>query len=68
MTAGAYRLIRYLAENYAVPSVPNRGWEYPQQPLYYIITATIYKLFNGDLNYIGYFSIILFNSIFNILI
>ncbi len=54
---GHIDLIKYLAENYAVPSVPNRGWEYPQQPLYYIITATIYKLFNGDLNYIGYFSI-----------
>ena len=55
---GHIDLIKYLAENYTVPAVPNKGWEYPQQPLYYIITAIIYKFSNGDLNYIGYFSIL----------
>jgi len=58
---GHIDLIEYLAQNYSIPSIPNKGWEYPQQPLYYIITAIIYKLSGGNLIYIGYFSI--FSSI-----
>jgi hypothetical protein len=54
---GHIELIKYLAQNYSIPAVPNKGWEYPQQPLYYIITAFIYKVSNGNLEYIGYFSI-----------
>ncbi len=49
---GHIDLIKYLAQNYALPYMPNRGWEYPQQPLYYIISALIYKLFL----YFGYSS------------
>jgi hypothetical protein len=55
---GHIELIKYLAQNYSIPAVPNKGWEYPQQPLYYIITAFIYKVSNGNLEYIGYFSIL----------
>jgi hypothetical protein len=54
---GHIELIKYLAQNYSIPLVPNKGWEYPQQPLYYIITAFIYKVSNGNLEYIGYFSL-----------
>ncbi len=42
---GHIDLIKYLSQNYALPYMPNRGWEYPQQPLYYIISAFIYKIF-----------------------
>ncbi len=49
---GHIDLIKYLSQNYALPYMPNRGWEYPQQPLYYIISAILYKIFL----YIGYSS------------
>ncbi len=49
---GHIDLIRYLAQNHTLPYMPNRGWEYPQQPLYYIITASIYRIFL----YLGYSS------------
>lgn len=42
---GHINLIKYMAQNYSMPNMPNKGWEYPQQPLYYIITAIIYNLF-----------------------
>ncbi len=49
---GHIDLIKYLAQNYSLPYMPNKGWEYPQQPLYYIISALIYKIFL----YFGYSS------------
>jgi len=55
---GHIDLIKYLAQTHSIPLVPNKGWEYPQQPLYYIITAIIYKLSHGNLEYIGYFSLL----------
>jgi len=41
---GHIDLIKYLAQHYNIPYMPNRGWEYPQQPIYYIISAIIYKI------------------------
>ena len=30
---GHIDLIKYISQNYTLPYMPNRGWEYPQQPL-----------------------------------
>jgi len=61
---GHIDLIKYLAHNYHIPNMPNKGWESPQQPIYYIISAIIYKLgiFWGAtttqaIYIIGYFSL-----------
>jgi hypothetical protein len=61
---GHIDLIKYLAHNYHIPNMPNKGWEFPQQPIYYIISAIIYKLsiFWGAtttqaIDIIGYFSL-----------
>jgi len=35
--------IKFFAENFALP-LPHKGWEFPQQPLYYIISGIIYSL------------------------
>lgn len=65
---GHIEFIKYMANHWSFPS-PSRGLEYPQQPLYYLITGFIYIFsiqfgFNDmqALYHIGYFSI--FCSIF----
>ncbi len=63
---GHIDLIKYIASNYSIPNMPNKGWEYPQQPLYYIITAFIYNILisfdfssKDALHYgVGYFSLL----------
>ena len=35
--------IKFFAENFALP-LPHKGWEFPQQPLYYVISGAIYRL------------------------
>lgn len=46
---GHVDMIKYIAEHWQLPAIPNKGWEYPQQPLYYLITALLY----GSLESIG---------------
>jgi len=41
---GHIAFIKYIAEHWTLP-LPSKGLEYPQQPLYYWITAGLYKLF-----------------------
>jgi len=40
---GHIEFIKFFAENLALP-LPHKGWEFPQQPLYYIISGVIYNL------------------------
>ena len=40
---GHIEYIKFFAENFTIP-LPHQGWEYPQQPLYYIITGIVYKI------------------------
>jgi len=61
---GHIEFIKYIAQNGSLPTIPMKGWEFPQQPLYYIITGGLYHLFieNGfsdqeALYNLGYFSI-----------
>ncbi|MCH9741029.1 MAG: glycosyltransferase family 39 protein [Epsilonproteobacteria bacterium] len=61
---GHIELIKYMAENRDIPAIPNKGWEYPQQSLYYIITATLYAVSSSwgfseqeALYGLGYFSL-----------
>ncbi|HHH51358.1 MAG TPA: hypothetical protein ENK76_03210 [Campylobacterales bacterium] len=61
---GHIDLIKYLTQNYNIPYMPNKGWEFPQQPIYYIISAIIYKLgiyegstTNQAIYIVGYFSL-----------
>ena len=61
---GHIEMIKYLADTWSIP-LPNKGLEFPQQPLYYVVTAGIYSfatsLGSSDkmaLEYIGYFSFI----------
>ncbi|MCK4441734.1 MAG: hypothetical protein KAU90_06985, partial [Sulfurovaceae bacterium] len=61
---GHIDLIKYLAQNYNIPYMPNKGWEFPQQPIYYIISAIIYKIgiyeglsINQAIYIVGYFSL-----------
>ena len=39
---GHIEYIKFFAEQFAIP-LPHKGWEFPQQPLYYIATGLIYK-------------------------
>jgi hypothetical protein len=62
---GHIDLIKYVASNHAMPNILNKGWEYPQQPLYYLITGTIYNLLEGlnfshkeIIHHLGYFSLL----------
>ena len=41
---GHIAFIKYIAEHWTLP-LPSKGLEYPQQPLYYWITAGLYTLF-----------------------
>lgn len=43
---GHIEFIQFFAENFSIP-MAHKGWEFPQQPLYYIVSGSIYKL--GDL-------------------
>ena len=61
---GHIEMIKYIATNWTLPSIPMKGWEFPQQPLYYIITGTLYNIlisFNFSdqdaLHGLGYFSL-----------
>jgi len=60
---GHIEFIKYMAQNWSLP-VPTKGLEYPQQPVYYFISAGIYSLStfmgysqNIALEAIGYFSL-----------
>ena len=59
---GHIEMLKYFAHNWSLP-LPTKGLEFPQQPLYYIITATLYNLSmqlgfsdKSSLEFIGYFS------------
>ena len=59
---GHIEMIKYFAHTWSIP-LPGKGLEFPQQPLYYYITAGIYSFatsygFNDakSLEMIGYFS------------
>ena len=61
---GHIEFIKYMAENWSLP-IPTKGFEYPQQSLYYVLMAGLYNLLmsNGfsdmDALYgIGYFSLL----------
>jgi len=61
---GHIEFIKYMAENWSLP-MPPKGLEYPQQPLYYMITGGLYNLFqlfgfnsNDALYGIGIFSLL----------
>ena len=61
---GHIEFIKYVATNGTLPTIPMKGWEFPQQPLYYLITGGLYHLFieNGfndqeALHHLGYFSL-----------
>ena len=61
---GHIEFIEYIAQNWNLPSIPMKSLEFPQQPLYYLITGGLYSLlievgFNHDdaLYCIGYFSL-----------
>jgi 4-amino-4-deoxy-L-arabinose transferase-like glycosyltransferase len=41
---GHIEFIKYIAQHWSLP-LPSKGLEYPQQPLYYWITAGLYTLF-----------------------
>jgi len=44
-TPNHIQYIKFVAENLSLPEV-DKGLEYPQQPLYYIITGITYRFFN----------------------
>jgi hypothetical protein len=61
---GHIEYIKYVVENGVLPTIPMKGWEFPQQPLYYFITSGLYTIFieNGfsdqeALHHLGYFSL-----------
>ncbi len=61
---GHVEMIKYVAEHWSSPAIPMKGWEYPQQPLYYFITGGIYALLSlmgfveqEALFGVGYFSL-----------
>lgn len=61
---GHIEMIKYLADTWSIP-LPNKGLEFPQQPLYYLMTGAIYSIstdlgFNEKISFefIGYFSFI----------
>jgi hypothetical protein len=43
---GHIEFIKYLADNWSLP-LPSKGLEYPQQPLYYLVTAGLYSLLSN---------------------
>ncbi len=61
---GHVEMIKYVAEHWSSPAIPMKGWEYPQQPLYYLIAGGIYALLSmmgfveqEALLGVGYFSL-----------
>ncbi len=61
---GHIEFIKYVATNWTLPAIPMKGWEFPQQPLYYLITGGIYSYLvdfgfsdQEALHGIGYFSL-----------
>jgi hypothetical protein len=61
---GHIEFIKYMAQNWTLP-LPSKGLEYPQQPLYYLLTGGIYALLtyfgldDGEALYaVGYFSLL----------
>ncbi len=40
---GHIEYIQFFANYFTIP-LPHKGWEYPQQPLYYVFTGIIYKI------------------------
>ncbi len=61
---GHIDFILYMAQNWDLP-IPSQGWEYPQQPLYYLISAGLYSLFvqmgltsNEAVYSLGYISLV----------
>ena len=61
---GHIEFIKYIAQHWSLPDIPMKGWEYPQQPLYYIITGAIYSFLmsigfsdQDALHGLGYFSL-----------
>jgi hypothetical protein len=61
---GHIEFIKYVAIKGTLPTIPMSGWEFPQQPLYYLMTGGLYSLFveNGfsdqeALHHLGYFSL-----------
>ena len=61
---GHIAFIKHIAQNWTLPPIPTKSLEYPQQPLYYLITGGIYSLlqkigFNSDdaIYGVGYFSL-----------
>ena len=62
---GHIEFIKYIATQGTLPSIPMKGLEYPQQPLYYLITGAFYALFveyglsdAEALHGLGYFSLV----------
>lgn len=61
---GHVEFIKYISNNWSLP-IPTRGWEFPQQSLYYIIAGILYKLqinlglkISDAIHNLGYLSII----------
>lgn len=46
---GHIEYIQFVAKNLSLPS-PDKGWEFPQQPLYYIVMGILYRLIRCFLN------------------
>jgi len=62
---GHIEFIKYIAQHWSLPAIPMKGWEYPQQPLYYILTGGLYSFLMGigfndqeALHGLGYFSLL----------
>jgi len=40
---GHIEFIKFFADNFTLP-LPHKGWEYPQQPLYYMVSGTVFAI------------------------
>lgn len=40
---GHIEFIKFFADNFTLP-LPHKGWEYPQQPLYYMLSGTVFAI------------------------
>ena len=40
---GHIEFIKFFAENFTLP-LPHKAWEYPQQPLYYVLTGSLFAV------------------------
>lgn len=43
---GHIEFIKFFADNFTLP-LPHKGWEYPQQPLYYMVSGTVFAIARG---------------------